>query len=107
MVDRLPPRERQITTIIIARGEASAGEIRAALPDPISDPAVRSMLTRLVAKNVLVRRKQGRKFLYRSAAGDPNVREAAVRRLSREHFGGSLARVAAIVTALLVSDGVR
>jgi len=107
MVDRLPPRERQITTIIIARGEASAEEIRAALPDPISDPAVRSMLTRLIAKNVLVRRKQGRKFLYRSATSDPGTREAALRRLSRDYFEGSLARVAAIATALLVSDGVR
>jgi predicted transcriptional regulator len=105
MVNRLPPRERQITTIIIARGEASAEEVRDALPDPISGAAVRSMLTRLLAKNVLLRRKQGRKYLYRSASGDTSAREAAVRRLSRDYFGGSLARVAAIATALVVSDG--
>ena len=105
MVDRLPPRERQIMSIILARGEVSADEVRTTLPDPISDAAVRSMLTRLVAKHMLSRRKQGRKFLYRSAAGDSNALEAAVRRLSRDYFGGSLARVAAIAAALVVSDG--
>ncbi len=107
MVERLPPRERQILSIILARGEASAEEVRTALPDSISDPAVRSMLTRLMAKNALLRRKQGRKYLYRSASGDTSAREAAIRRLSRDYFEGSLARVAAIATALLVADGVR
>lgn len=102
----LPPRERQIAIIVQARGEASAGEVRDALPDSISDPAVRSMLTRLIAKKVLLRRKQGRKFLYRPATGDQSAGEAAVRRLTSDYFEGSLARVAAVATALLVADGV-
>ena len=104
MVERLAPRERQIATIVLTRGEASAGEVRHALPEAISDAAVRSMLSRLVAKKLLRRRKLGRKFLYRPAAPDGAAREAALRRLSRDFFGGSLAHAAEAATALVVAD---
>ena len=61
----LARRERQVAERVGWLGEASAEEVRAALPDPLSNAAVRSMLRRLVDKRLLARRKCGRKFLYR------------------------------------------
>jgi predicted transcriptional regulator len=100
----LPRREREIAGIVYARGEASAALVCEALSDPISNAAVRSMLTRLEAKGVLRRRKVGNRFLYAPAASDREAREAALRRVSRDYFGGSLAEMAAAVTDLVTGS---
>ena len=67
LIRHLARRERQVAERVGWIGEASAEEVRAALPDPLSNAAVRSMLRRLVAKGLLARRKLGRKFVYRLA----------------------------------------
>ena len=67
LIRHLARRERQVAERVGWIGEASAEEVRAALPDPLSNAAVRSMLRRLVAKGLLARCKLGRKFLYRLA----------------------------------------
>lgn len=106
LMRRLPPRERQLATIVSYLGEAGATEIQNALPDPISNPAVRSMLCRLEAKGVLVRYRQGRKFLYALArVNEPG--EAALRKISREYFSGSLAQTAAAIASLIIADATR
>jgi predicted transcriptional regulator len=94
-LNRLARREREVAEIVFARGEASAVDVCLALSDPISNAAVRSMLTRLEAKGVLSRRKEGKRFFYAPAGTDPAVRDASLRWLALEHFGGSLARLAA------------
>jgi len=106
LLRRLPPRERQLAGIVHQMGEASAAEIEAALPDPVSNAAIRSMLRRLEAKGVLIRYRHGHKFLYAPAALDAPC-EAALRRLSREHFAGSLVRAAAALSSLIVADAAR
>ena len=103
-VNRLPRREREVAEIVYARGEASAVEICDALPDPISNAAVRSMLTRLEAKGVLRRRKEGKRFFYAPAGTDQTARESALRQLSREHFDGSLAGLAAAAFELAKAE---
>ena len=100
----LPRREREIADIVYAQGEASAAEICRALPDPLSNAAVRSMLTRLEKKGVLRRRKQGNRHFYAPAATDQAARESALRRVSRDHFGGSLAETVAQLLEMLRSD---
>ncbi len=94
MVSRLPPRERQVAQIVHARGEASAAEIMEALPDPLSSAAVRSMLSRLIGKGVVRRRRDGKRFLYLPAVANPAARDAALRRVSRDFFGGSIPEAA-------------
>lgn len=106
LLRRLPPRERQLATIVGRLGEASATEIQDALPDPISNAAVRSMLRRLEAKGVLVRYPHGRKYLYAPAAVDQGG-EAALRRVSRDYFSGSMTRAAAAMASLIVTDAAR
>jgi BlaI family transcriptional regulator, penicillinase repressor len=103
-VSRLPRREREVAEIVYARGEASAIDVCESLSDPISNAAVRSMLTRLEAKGVLRRRKEGRRFFYAPAGDEQAARESALRRVSGEHFGGSLAGLAAAALELAKTE---
>ena len=93
-LDRLAPRESEVACSVLARGGASAVEVARDLSDPLSNSAVRSMLRRLQAKGVLTCRKEGRRFIYAPADGAVADREAALRRMSAEHFGGSLLALA-------------
>lgn len=94
MLDRLPRREREVAEIVYACGEASAQDICQALPDRLSNAAVRSMLQRIEAKGLVRRRKDGRKYLYSAALPDRTIREAALRRIAKDYFDGSLVRAA-------------
>ena len=51
--------------ILYANGEASVLEIQSALPEAPTPMAVRRMLQILEEKGAVVRRKQGREFIYR------------------------------------------
>lgn len=88
--ERLPEREREIATIVYHRGEASPREIQLVLSDGLSNSAIRSMLTRLVGKGVLKRRKEGNKFFYLPAVGGREVEENALKRIVNDYFGGSV-----------------
>ena len=101
MLHGLPRREREIAELIYARGEASAEDICRALADPLSNAAVRTMLQRIQAKGVIRRRREGRKYLYSAARPDAAAREAALRRISRDYFEGSLACAARTLADML------
>ena len=47
MIDSLPRREREIFELLCSAGEATAAEIRAAMQEPPSYSAVRTLLARL------------------------------------------------------------
>ena len=96
-VSWLPPREREIAEIVYAEGEASAADVCRALSDPLTNAAVRSMLTRLRAKGVLRRRKEGNRYFYAPAVSDQAAREAALRKVSRDFFDGSLLDTASVL----------
>jgi predicted transcriptional regulator len=103
-VSWLPPREREIAEIVYAEGEASAAEVCRALPDPLTNAAVRSMLSRLRAKGVLRRRKEGNRYYYAPAVSDQAAREAALRKVSRDYFDGSLLDTAAVLIEMARSQ---
>lgn len=104
MLDRLPPREREVAEIVYASGEASAQDICRALPDRLSNAAIRSMLQRIEAKGVVRRRRDGRKFLYSAVLPDRTSREAALRRIARDYFDGSLIRVARMLEVIMEEE---
>lgn len=104
MLDRLPRREREVAEIVYASGEASAQDICRALPVRLSNAAVRSMLQRIEAKGVVRRRREGRKFLYSAVLPDRASREAALRRIAKDYFDGSLVRVARMLEAIIEKD---
>ena len=82
-------RERQIMEAVYARGEASAGDVLAALPDPPSYSAVRAMLNMLEEKGHLHRKKAGRKYLYVPTVAPEKARRSALRNVLETFFGGS------------------
>ncbi|HJT32237.1 MAG TPA: BlaI/MecI/CopY family transcriptional regulator [Pirellulales bacterium] len=85
----LGKRERQILETVQRLREASVAEIRARLADPPSYSAVRTMLGVLVDKGWLKYRRDGKRYLYRSAASRERSQRSALRRLLATLFGGA------------------
>lgn len=82
-------RERQIVETVIRLGEASVSEVQKHLADAPSYSSVRAMLGMLVEKKWLSYRRDGKRYLYRSAAGKAKTQRTAVSRLMETFFGGS------------------
>ncbi len=98
---RLPPREQEIATIVYLNTSITATEVQEALSSDITNPAVRSMLNRLVAKGVLRRRNVSGKFFYSPALCLPSIQERALERVADDFFGGSLSEAADRLVNLL------
>ena len=92
--DALSRRERQIMDAIHARGEASAADVHAALPDAPSYSAVRALL-RILEKGVLKHREEGPRYVYSPTVSPVRARRSALRRVVKTFFEGSLANVVA------------
>lgn len=103
---RLFRREREIAMIVYARGMVTAKDVSAALPDSLSNPAVRSMLNRLVAKGILTCAKCGSRgtFAYGPALTQSSARELALRQFAEDFYGGSLERLRDAISRLFISD---
>ena len=97
---RLGPRERQIMEIIYRRGQATAEEVRAELPDAVTNSAVRGMLRLLEEKGHLRHEQDGVRFVYLPARDPVQVRHSAVQHLVNTFFDDSAsAAVAAMLGA--------
>ena len=82
-------RERQIVETVVKLGEASVADVRKNLVDAPSYSAVRAMLGLLVEKKWLKFRQDGKRYLYRPAAGKEKSQKKAVSRLLDTFFNGS------------------
>lgn len=105
-LDRLYRREREIASFVYANGLVTAKQVQAALSDPISNPAVRSMLARLVEKGVLTRLKghfEGG-FLYGPALTELSAREISLKQFAQDYFDGSLQNVAKAMADLFAGS---
>lgn len=90
MLDKLPPRERQIVDFLYANGAATAAEICEALPDAPGNSAVRVMLARLEAKCIVTRRSSaGRSIVYAPAVPEAAAKQSALSQVVRTFFNGS------------------
>lgn len=98
MIETLPRREREIFEIVCSAGEATASAVRAAMTEPPSHSAVRTLLARLEARGLLRHRVSDQTYVYRSVHQPAKVRESALRQLVKTFFNGSAASAA---TALL------
>ncbi len=97
---QLSRRERQIMDVIFARGEATAADVTAALPEPPSYSAVRAMLRILEEKGVLRHREDGPRYMYLPTESRDKASRSALQRVVQTFFDGSLASaVAALVDA--------
>ena len=88
--------------IVYARGEASAADVHAALPDPPSYSAVRALLAILVDKGHLKHRTQKGRYIYTPTRRRAQVGRSALRRVLDTFFEGSLEK--AVASLLRGSD---
>ena len=102
MLDKLPPRERQIVDLLYVRGEGTVAAVCEALPVPLTSSAVRAMLSRLEAKGYVRRRESENGFVYAPAVPRSAAKQSALKEVVRVFFDGSPAGAA---TALLGMSG--
>lgn len=100
MLDRLPPRERQIVDLLYQSGAATVAEVCDMLPDALSGSAVRAMLTRLEAKGFVSRSHSERGFVYAPAVPESKARQSALSQLVKTFFNGSPAGAASALLGM-------
>lgn len=98
MIETLPRREREVFETLCRLEAATAASVRNALSDPLSDSAVRTMLTRLEAKGLVSRENGDEGVQFRPVARTETLAQNALRRMVDTFFAGSAASAA---TALL------
>jgi BlaI family transcriptional regulator, penicillinase repressor len=94
----LSRRERQVMEILHHRGESTVSEIMAALPDPPTYSAVRSILRILGEKKLIAHREDGPRYVYFTAKPTETAREDILAHVVDTYFAGSTEQA---VTALL------
>src|SRR5260221_5898228 len=98
--EKLGSRERQIMDIIYRRGKATAAEVRADLPDPPTNSAVRGMLRLLEEKGHLRHESHGPRYVYLPTADTSRVSRSAMRHLLRTFFANSASSAAAAMLGM-------
>ena len=93
--DGLSRRERQIMDIIFARGSATAADVVAALPDPPTKTAIRTLMRILEEKGHLKHELRGREFVYLPTQARARAAQSAFHRVLKTFFEGSLEKAVA------------
>lgn len=93
--DALTRRERQIMDAVFQRGQATAAEVRDALPDPPSYSAVRALLRILEEKGHLRHREEGARYVYMPTQPRQSAARRALRGVVQTFFGGSVEKAVA------------
>ena len=81
--------------VVYAKGEASAAEVHAGLPDPPSYSAVRALLAILMNKGHLKHRAEQGRYIYAPTRRRAQVGRSALRRVLDTFFEGSLEKAVA------------
>ena len=105
MLNKLPPRERQIVDILYERGALPVADICDALPDQLSGSAVRAMLKRLEDKGYVQRTESERGYLYSPVLSDSVAKKSALSEIVKTFFNGSPASAASALLGM--SDGIK
>lgn len=100
MLNKLPPRERQIVDILYRCGQGTVAEIIAALPVELSGSAVRAMLKRLEDKGFVARTESERGYLFSPVVADTVARKNALSEVVRTFFNGSAAGAASALLGM-------
>jgi predicted transcriptional regulator len=95
-------RERQIMDVLFQMGQASAAQVREALPDPPSYSAVRGMLRLLEEKGLVSHEWDGPRHTFRPTADPAQVQRSAARHLLHTFFNNSME--SAVAAMLGVAD---
>lgn len=94
MIESLPRREREVFETLFLLEVSTAAGVRNALSNPLSDSAVRTLLSRLEAKGLVARSTGGEGIEYRPVQASDAVAAQALRRIVDTFFAGSAASAA-------------
>ena len=100
----LSRRERQIMDALHQRGEATAAEVQAALPEAPGYSAVRALLRILEEKGHARHRREGARYVYLPRVKQETARRSALKRVVATFFQGSVTQA---VAALLETADTR
>lgn len=85
----LSRRERQILDILYQRGQATAADVQAVLPEPPSYSAVRALLRILEEKGHVRHRQDGPRYVYLPTIARDNAKRSALRHVIKTFFDNS------------------
>jgi predicted transcriptional regulator len=100
----LSRRERQILDILYQRGQATAAEVQAALPEPPSYSAVRALLRILEDKGHVRHEQDGPRYVYLPTVARDNAQRSALKHILHTFFDGSAEQA---ISALLGDSSAR
>jgi predicted transcriptional regulator len=100
----LSRRERQIMEVLYRDGQATAGDVLAALPDPPSYSAVRAMLRILENKGHLRHVADGTRYVYLPTTPRDRAGRPALASVIETFFDGSTEKAVAALLDLSRSD---
>jgi predicted transcriptional regulator len=86
----LSRRERQIMDVVYTLGQASAAEVREALPDAPSLSSVRKLIQILEQRGHLHHKQEGQHFVYLPTQPRQSAARSAMRQILKTFFGGNL-----------------
>ncbi len=91
----LAPRERQVVETVLRLGEASVGDVLAAIPDPPTYSGIRAIMNVLVQKGFLEYRREKTKYLYKAVIEKDSTRISMLKNLLENFFAGKPSEVVA------------
>jgi BlaI family penicillinase repressor len=86
---KLSRREREVVEILYFLGEGLATDIQAKLGPDMKNAATRKILTSLLDKGVITRRKDGRRYVYTPIEAAETVGNSAMAQVLATFFKGS------------------
>ncbi len=96
--DGFSRREREIMDALYKLGKATAAQIQAAMPDPPSYTAIRTLLTILEKKGHIRHRADGPRYIYEPKVAREKMAQRAVKSVLQTFFDDS---VEGVMAALL------
>jgi BlaI family penicillinase repressor len=87
--ETLTGREGQVMDAVWRLGEATAEQVREALPEPLHDSTVRTLLRVLESKGYLGHEVRGKAYVYRALVERSKAQRHALHSLLLRFFGGS------------------
>ena len=89
--------------VLFAAESATGQEIQQRLPDPPSYSTIRTILRVLERKGYVRHREENLRYVYEPAIARETARKAAIQRLVRTFFDGSIQQVVAALINPIVS----
>jgi predicted transcriptional regulator len=87
--ETLTGREAEVMDAVWRLGAATAEQVREALPRPLHDSSVRTLLRILESKGYLRHEVRGKAYVYHAAVGQAKAQGKVLREVLTRFFGGS------------------